>query len=570
MRTKILCGLFASLCLLLASCPAHSQTTWNLRILFAKHTPWRSGWGIGFGTALAPLGDLNGDGYGDILVSVTTGNQWPGGAGPGWAEIYWGGSPMDTLPDIILRGEWYGDAYGISAVAGDFNGDSIPDIVIGASTGARLPDTTNCPGKVYIYYGRRPMRTTPDLILYGEEHAIEYGWSVAASDLNGDGYDDLAVGAYAWRWWSGQELTGRVYIYFGSPSGLSTTPNVILTGIIGSGESLGSQVSGGKDVNNDGYQDLVVGAMNNSENGWIAGKVYVYAGGNPMSTQPMAWIHGEVGGEWLGFYPVSLLSSLTGRPYGDVLCSSAEYQSPQGNGKVYLLYGGSPMDSIVDLFMIGPRDTTSGTGLGYSSSPGDNITGQGFGSVWASNVIEDSASGAVYLWLGSPAVDTVKDAAIYGRHYPGGLRDAMGCVVASAGDVDGDGRDELMVSNYSANPAESSEVWVLKYTVTGVEGESKITRPLPIYLRQNRPNPFKVSTEIEFLLSKEEPGDLAVFNAAGVRVKTIIQGRLSSGKHRATWDGRDDRGTLLPSGVYFVRLRLIGGFQQTRRMVLVR
>lgn len=94
-------------------------------------------------------------------------------------------------------------------------------------------------------------------------------------------------------------------------------------------------------------------------------------------------------------------------------------------------------------------------------------------------------------------------------------------------------------------------------------------RPLGFSLEQNVPNPFNPSTEIRFRL--EQPGkvDLAVFNVLGQKVKTLLSGSFSGGEHSVTWDGRDERGTALSSGVYFYRLRTENSVV-TRKMVLLK
>jgi hypothetical protein len=108
---------------------------------------------------------------------------------------------------------------------------------------------------------------------------------------------------------------------------------------------------------------------------------------------------------------------------------------------------------------------------------------------------------------------------------------------------------------------------------TAVLGETKPVR-VPIAaaaLEQNVPNPFNPTTSIVFYVPDGRPVDVAleVFDVRGRRVATILRQRLKPGRYRVEWDGRDDRGEPVSSGVYFYRLRM-PGFSQTRKMTLLK
>jgi len=84
------------------------------------------------------------------------------------------------------------------------------------------------------------------------------------------------------------------------------------------------------------------------------------------------------------------------------------------------------------------------------------------------------------------------------------------------------------------------------------------------YLEQNYPNPFNPSTNIAFALAKAGEVKLRIFNALGQQVATLVNGRLSAGQYKATWNARN-----VPSGLYFYKLEA-GAFSQTRKMVLMK
>jgi flagellar hook assembly protein FlgD len=92
------------------------------------------------------------------------------------------------------------------------------------------------------------------------------------------------------------------------------------------------------------------------------------------------------------------------------------------------------------------------------------------------------------------------------------------------------------------------------------------------HLEQNYPNPFNPSTTIAFSLADgpRRPVRLAVFDVTGALVRTLYDGHLGPGRHSFAWDGRNDRGQRVGSGVYFYRLAGDGGFTETRKMVLLK
>jgi hypothetical protein len=105
---------------------------------------------------------------------------------------------------------------------------------------------------------------------------------------------------------------------------------------------------------------------------------------------------------------------------------------------------------------------------------------------------------------------------------------------------------------------------------TSVEDNSGSAEPPRQYaLSQNYPNPFNAETQIRFSLPEKGQLTLEIYNILGQRVITLARGLYEVGEHRVTWDGRDNRGILVGSGVYFCRLQA-GQFRETKRMVLLR
>jgi len=234
----------------------------------------------------------------------------------------------------------------------------------------------------------------------------------------------------------------------------------------------------------------------------------------------------------------------------------------QGSGKLYVLFGGDPMDAIPDILMYGKTDSS---GLGRWTRYAGDIDGDGYGDLIC-GAMEDPF-GIAYIWLGGASMDDVPDASMRGDS----MYVCVGFRVASAGDVDGDGRDEVMVSHYPASSTWHA-VWVCKYTGTGID-EAHVAQPsLPGRWRIScAPNPFRGSATIR--ITPEIPGPLHPGAEARVSIRDLSgrlvrEIRLMPGSTEAVWDGRDEHATLVPSGTYFVRLE--GLEFPTQKVVLLR
>ena len=123
----------------------------------------------------------------------------------------------------------------------------------------------------------------------------------------------------------------------------------------------------------------------------------------------------------------------------------------------------------------------------------------------------------------------------------------------------------FLTSNCANSPVHTTVVHVIG-NPTGIEDDQQT---LTNSLSMSRPNPFQLSTSLEYTLSHESPVHISVFSASGRRVRSLFQGRLPAGPHRVIWDGMDEKGNLVPSGVYWCRLEA-GSFHMSRRMALIR
>ncbi len=141
-------------------------------------------------------------------------------------------------------------------------------------------------------------------------------------------------------------------------------------------------------------------------------------------------------------------------------------------------------------------------------------------------------------------------------------------------------RSEASLNSLTLSLLTALDTVDLMYSVNGFEGYLPLhptvvgnedpAIPVPVFgLRQNHPNPFNPSTAIRFSLDWAERTTLRIFNTKGQLVKTLVDAELAAGPHSAVWDGRDENGSPLGSGIYFYRLKS-GARSETRRMVMIK
>jgi hypothetical protein len=330
-----------------------------------------------FGHDVSGAGDVNGDGYDDVLVGALQYNSTRGRA-----YIFYGGAVMDNTADVIFTGENTGEAFGNSvSKAGDVNGDGFSDVLIGALYGG-----SNA-GKVYIYYGGSPMNNVADVSISGENSGDNFGSSVSnAGDMNGDSYDDFIISAPY-----NSSGSGKVYVYFGGNS-VNIFADLIISGQ--TGDYLGKSVSDAGDINSDGYSDIIMstGSMQNS-------KVYLYYGGQTISTQPNVTFYSESSSFYFG-NSISGVSDINADGYDDIIIGSLGYST--NTGKAYIYFGGNSMDNISDIIMFG---NSNGEYFGFSVAGIRDINNDGFNDVIIGaplNNANGSNSGAAYIYLSSP------------------------------------------------------------------------------------------------------------------------------------------------------------------------
>ena len=234
-----------------------------------------------FGLAVGTAGDVNVDGYDDVVAGAP--NNDAAGADAGAAYVFYGGASPDAVADATLTAEAAGDDFGFAVgTAGDVNGDGRADIVIGAYGNDAIAGNA---GRAYVCYLDPPKAACRlQVTMPGEDAGDFKGFSVAAvGDVNGDGYDDFIVGAPRRDTRAGTDA-GTAYLYYGGPA-LDASADLHLLGAAAD-DDFGWSVGAAGDVNGDGYDDWIVGASYNDAGGTDAGRAYVYFGG---ATPNSAW-----------------------------------------------------------------------------------------------------------------------------------------------------------------------------------------------------------------------------------------------------------------------------------------
>ncbi|RJF88260.1 hypothetical protein D3874_15595 [Oleomonas cavernae] len=282
-------------------------------VMLGAATSDGAGWSVSSG------GDINGDGLDDLVVGGV--NVDDGGADAGAAYVVFGTAgtfgtavggrqvinfaTLSAAQGFIVQGDTAGDQAGFSvASAGDINGDGITDLIVGAHVG---DDGGFNAGEAYVVFGTTAgfginvsgrqvldltsLSAAQGFIIQGDS-AVDYaGESVAsAGDINGDGFDDLIVGARKGD--DGGTDAGEAYVLFGGAgtfgtdvggrqvidlTTLSAAQGFVIQGDT-AGDDTGRRVSSAGDVNGDGITDLIVGATNGDDGGNGAGEAYVIFG----------------------------------------------------------------------------------------------------------------------------------------------------------------------------------------------------------------------------------------------------------------------------------------------------
>ncbi|MEZ5926133.1 MAG: FG-GAP-like repeat-containing protein [Hyphomicrobiaceae bacterium] len=451
------------------------------------------------GVSVASAGDVNGDGFDDLLIGASL-VDGPSGTDYGAAYVIFGGpeivtgpiglSTLDGTNGFKIAGESASGQLGRAvSSAGDLNGDGIDDFVVASG---KIATVTQMEGASYVVFGKTTgfdasidvadLDGSNGFQISGVSVNDEAGTSVASiGDVNGDGIDDLLIGAKGGRPNLAVGSTGAAYVVYGTTAGFAA--NVALSGLDGTNgyvlagelfnEQAGISVSGAGDINGDGLNDFIIGAQNKSSG---TGAAYVVFGTDqPVGAQlALSGLDGTNGFQLIGAgsgthlgWAVGSAGDVNGDGFDDIVVGAPYTGSPANSGSAFVVFGKASGFSAD--FDVASLDGTNGfrvTGapasarMGSSVAAAGDINGDGLDDIIVGAWNGGSGNnfpGRAYVIFGqtSGLGATFSVGSLNGNNgfeIDGSASgDRAGLSVSAAGDINSDGFDDLIVGAPAAD-----------------------------------------------------------------------------------------------------------------------
>lgn len=352
------------------------------------------------------------------------------GAGPGLAGV------QQTLLEADQSDARFGRQM---TPLGDVNGDGWADFAIGAS---RYDDGEVDEGAVFVYLGLPSgFPATADQVLQPDLAGADFGAWLAGGDVNDDGFGDLAVGAPQYD--DGTDVGGRVYLYFGSASGLPTAPSQTLSQAQ-AGAAFGRTVAIVGDVNDDGFDDLAVGAPRTDGDATDEGAAYLYFGGSSGVSASPDWARNGSGFETQYGLVVASVGDVDGDGVDDFAVTSrfGGVNVRDGHAEVFHGSAAAVSTSPASILDLDTREARTGWDIGGGDFDDDGYSDVALGSRLYDTI--DNPGGVVAIFPGSSSgLGAVPAPALL---LNSGVDDArFGISLAAGEDVNNDGYGDLAV-----------------------------------------------------------------------------------------------------------------------------
>ena len=477
-------------------------------------------------------GDINGDGYADLVVSFTDS-----------VKIYLGNAQFELKPAYT-----FGNNNGFVLCPGDVNNDGYTDLLIGDKrfgTG-----THGHISNINLFFGGTD--SLDSCTTFGYEVSL---WDQVFSrnvdplgDVNGDGYNDFAISSpYNW-----DDGISYVYLYLGGDS-ISSQPFVTFEHspwIDPSSEgTFGNGVTGIGDQNNDGYDDFLISDPANNGVAGDSGRVYLYYGGTEMDSIADS-IFTEDKGRSFGYYIDNL---------GDINGDGLDAFAISEPGYIYFF---KLTDEIFGIHGF------------LNAGGGGDINNDGYNDFLLGDIQyineNDVMVGAAFIYYGGAENDTVYDYKLEGETQWSDFSRELDII----GDFNKDGYDDffILAPLYPDDQNETGKFYLYSYkNKTSIDNsDNNIIRNFE--LLQNYPNPFNNTTAIPFFLNRASKININIYDIRGRLIKTLFSGSKPAGRHKIIWNGKTDSGKEAASGVYFMVMRQIDKPERTqsKKILLVK
>jgi len=461
------------------------------------------------GSSLAAEGDVNGDGYCDLIIGVPDAND--AASDGGRAEVWIGQS---TGPPLNTGTSRFGTTAGIHfgqhvAYAGDINGDGRSDVIVG------MPSANSNTGKVMVHTGA-PNGTwisfAPFWTQDGFQPGSQFGSAVSsAGDVDGDGLSDVLIGS-EFETTSGSE-NGGARVFLGPlPAG---APPKWFTSCLVDGAHFGHALANAGDVNGDGWSDLLFGAPAYSSSMFHQGLANLYFGGYGLGRLAFT-LPQRASGAKIALRGLADAGSFR---LANIAVSAAGRTKLKTQWKTQLppFFPASVTPAIGTQSFFTPTGTPGALGSAAILFPTIDGLAHGGPYAWQMRTLSRSVYFPTTRWI-SPVRNGGKE---YDLRSPG--------------------------------------TWL----AVGDEpeaGSAALAAPWP--------NPMTSRSTVAFDLARAGDVSLEVLDLQGRRVRMLMSGARAAGPHQATWDGRDESGHAVGAGVYFYRLTA-GGEARTQRVVRI-
>jgi hypothetical protein len=524
-----------------------------------------------YGYSVSGAGDVNGDGYSDVIVGAPEFDN--GEDGEGMAFVYHG-----SASGLSLTADWTVESdddyanlgYSVSG-AGDVNGDGYSDVIVGVwfYTNGQAGE-----GAAFVYHGSASgLSLNADWIGESDQELANYGCSVSsAGDVNGDGYSDVIVGARFYD--NGQTDEGMAFVYHGSVSGLS--PAADWTAESDQAEArFGAAVATAGDVSGDGFSDVIVGATEFDNGEFDEGMAFVYHGSASGLSPAADWTAESDQGNASFGEGVAGAGDVNGDGYSDVVIGAPYYDNGQSNEGMAFLYHGNESTGVLvkpeqmrfdfSVPVVPPLFTHSNTSFG-SRICGRSIVGRaivkaqfevkelgipfdGTGLIetdWLdldttgmeiSQVLNGLVANTLYKWRVRIKYHPKYGAPLHSRWY----------FIQSNGMTECDLRTGVYAG---VNEHPSVKPYAgLRLMAAYVPGGVKFRCSAPAGLGG---------------------GDLVICNLLGAEIDRVELSLHDAGTYHLEWQGKNREGTILPCGVYFARVVTTRTISNTVKFVLIK